>query len=425
MSAVLMGSLGILFIIGVPVAVTLGLASVIALMYGGDVSLLAVAQRIFTSIDSFSLMAIPFFILAGKLMETGGISKRLIAFANTLTGHHTGGLAIVTVIASMFFAAISGSSAATVAAVGSILIPSMINRGYHKNFAGAVTSISGELGIIIPPSVPMILYGVSTNTSIGDLFMAGITPGIVIGISLIILVYVIAKKRGYAKEKKATAGETWKAFKDAILALLMPIIILGGIYGGVFTPTEAAVVAVLYAFIIGAFVYREIKFDKIFSIFVSSGVTSAIVLFIIANAGIFGLVLSREGIPQMVANFFGTVTDNPIIFLLLVNLLLIIVGMFMETSASVIILAPLLTPVAVAMGIDPVHFGIIMIVNLALGMCTPPLGVNLFISCQIAGIKLTDITKALLPFYAVLITLLLLFSYVPFISMWLPNLLGR
>lgn len=420
-----MGSLGILFIIGVPVAVTLGLASVIALMYGGDVSLLVVAQRIFTSIDSFSLMAIPFFILAGKLMETGGISKRLINFANTLTGHHTGGLAIVTVIASMFFAAISGSSAATVAAVGSILIPSMISRGYHKNFAGAVTSISGELGIIIPPSVPMILYGVSTNTSIGDLFMAGITPGIVIGLSLIILVYVIAKKRGYAKEKKATPAETWKAFKDAILALLMPIIILGGIYGGVFTPTEAAVVAVLYAFIIGAFVYREIKLDKIFNIFVSSGVTSAIVLFIIANAGIFGLVLSREGIPQMVANFFGTVTDNPIIFLLLVNILLIFVGMFMETSASVIILAPLLTPVAVAMGIDPVHFGIIMIINLALGMCTPPLGVNLFISCQIAGIKLTDITKALIPFYVVLITLLLLFSYVPFISMWLPNLLGR
>lgn len=425
MTAVLMGSLGLFFIIGVPVAITLGLASVVALMYGGDVSLLVIAQRIFTAIDSFSLMAIPFFILAGKLMENGGISKRLVHFANTLTGHRTGGLAIVTVIASMFFAAISGSSAATVAAVGSILIPSMIKRGYHKNFAGAVTSISGELGIIIPPSVPMILYGVSTNTSIGDLFMAGITPGIVIGLSLIILVYVISKKRGYAKEEKATRAETWAAFKEAFLALLMPIIILGGIYGGVFTPTEAAVVAVFYAFIIGAFVYREIKLNNIFEIFVNSGITSAIVLFIIANAGIFGLVLSREGIPQMVANLFANITDNPFVFLLLVNVLLIIVGMFMETSASVIILAPLLTPVAVAMGIDPVHFGIIMIINLALGMCTPPLGVNLFISCQIAGIKLTDITKGLIPFYVVLIGLLLLFSYVPFISMWLPNLLGQ
>lgn len=423
MTATLMGSLMGFFIIGVPIAIALGFASVVALLYSGDVSLLLVAQRMFTAIDSFSLMAIPFFILAGKLMENGGISKRLVNFANTLTGHHTGGLAIVAIVTSMFFAAISGSSAATVAAVGSILIPSMINKGYHRNFAGAVSSVSGELGIIIPPSVPLILYGVTTNTSIGDLFMAGITPGIVIVISLIILVYVIAKKRGYEKEKKATLAETWKAFKDAILALLMPIIILGGIYGGIFTPTEAAVVAVLYAFIIGAFVYREIKLNNLFEIFVSSGITSAIVLFIIANAGIFGLVLSRENIPAMVANFFANITDNPIIFLLLINLLLILVGMFMETSASVIILAPLLTPVAISMGIDPVHFGIIMIVNLALGMCTPPLGVNLFISCQIANVKLTSITRALIPFYFVLIGVLLLLSYVPIISMWLPNLL--
>lgn len=423
MTAALMGSLVGFFIIGVPIAIALGFASVVALLYSGDVSLLLVAQRMFTAIDSFSLMAIPFFILAGKLMETGGISKRLVNFANTLTGHHTGGLAIVTIVTSMFFAAISGSSAATVAAVGSILVPSMINKGYHRNFAGAVASVSGELGIIIPPSVPMILYGVTTNTSIGDLFMAGITPGIVIGVSLIILVYVIAKKRGYAKEKKATFAETWKAFKDAILALLMPIIILGGIYGGIFTATEAAVVSVLYAFIIGGFVYKEIKLKNLFEIFVNSGITSAIVLFIIANAGIFGLVLSRENIPAMVANFFANITDNPIIFLLLINLLLILVGMFMETSASVIILAPLLTPVAVSMGIDPVQFGIIMIVNLALGMCTPPLGVNLFISCQIANIKLTSITRALIPFYFVLIAVLLLLSYVPVISMWLPNLL--
>ena len=425
MTAVLMGSLFAFFIIGVPIAIALGFASVIALIYGGDISLLIIAQRMFTAIDSFSLMAIPFFILAGKLMETGGISQRLVNFANALTGHRTGGLAIVTIITSMFFAAISGSSAATVAAVGSILIPSMIKRGYHKNFAGAVTSVSGELGIIIPPSVPLILYGVTTNTSIGDLFMAGVTPGIVIVISLIILVYVIAKKKNYPKERKATKQEIWKAFKEAILALLMPIIILGGIYGGIFTPTEASVISVVYAFIIGAFVYREINIKSLHKICVSAGITSAIVLFIIANAGIFGLVLSREGIPTMVAEFFTNITDNPLVFLLLVNILLIIVGMFMETSASVIILAPLLAPVAVAMGIDPVHFGIIMIINLALGMCTPPLGVNLFISCQIAKIKLTEITRGLIPFYFVLFAVLMLISYVPFITMWLPNLIGK
>lgn len=425
MTAVLMGSLFSLFIIGVPIAIALGLSAVLTLMYGGDVSLLLVAQRIFTSIDSFSLMAIPFFILAGKLMETGGISQRLVNFANSLTGHRTGGLAMVTILTSMFFAAISGSSAATVAAVGSILIPSMIKRGYHRNFAGAVTAVSGELGIIIPPSVPLILYGVTTNTSIGDLFMAGISPGIVIVISLIILVYVIAKKRNYPKEVKATRAEVWAAFKDAILALLMPIIILGGIYGGIFTPTEAAVVSVFYAFIIGTFVYREIKIKNLYEMCVSAGITSAIVMFIIANAGIFGLILSREGIPATVATFFTSITDNPLVFLLLINLLLIIVGMFMETSASVIILAPLLAPVAVAMGIDPVHFGIIMIVNLALGMCTPPLGVNLFISCQIAKIKLTSITKGLIPFYFVLFLVLMLISYVPFITMWLPTLLDK
>lgn len=423
MTAVLMGSLFSFFIIGVPIAIALGLSAVLTLMYGGDVSLLLVAQRIFTSIDSFSLMAIPFFILAGKLMETGGISQRLVNFANSLTGHRTGGLAMVTILTSMFFAAISGSSAATVAAVGSILIPSMIKRGYHRNFAGAVTAVSGELGIIIPPSVPLILYGVTTNTSIGDLFMAGISPGIVIVISLIILVYVIAKKNKYPKEVKATRAEVWVAFKDAILALLMPIIILGGIYGGVFTPTEAAVVSVFYAFIIGTFVYREIKLKNLYEMCVNAGITSAIVMFIIANAGIFGLILSREGIPTMVATFFTSITDNPLVFLLLINLLLIIVGMFMETSASVIILAPLLAPVAVAMGIDPVHFGIIMIVNLALGMCTPPLGVNLFISCRIADIKLTSITRGLIPFYFVLFLVLMLISYVPIITMWLPTLL--
>jgi C4-dicarboxylate transporter DctM subunit len=415
-------SLVVLLILGVPIAITLGLSAAIAVAFGGGIPLLILAQREFTSIDSFPLMAIPFFILAGTLMEVGGISRRLINFANALTGHITGGLGLVAVVTSMFFAAISGSSAATVAALGSILIPAMIKRGYHRNFSGAVQAVSGELGVIIPPSIPMILYGVTTETSVGDMFMAGIIPGLLIGFSLLIAVYIFAKRRGYGSEPKKNWAERWIAFKEALLALFMPVIILGGIYGGIFTPTEAAGVAVLYAFIIGVFVYKEIKWKDLISLLGQSAVTSAIIMYIIANAGLFGWVLSREGVPHMIADFFANFSSNPFVFLLVINLLLFIVGMFFETGAAIIILAPLLAPVAMEFGIDPVHFGMIMIVNLAMGMCTPPVGVNLFISCQIAKIKLEDITKAVLPFLVVLIVDLMLISYIPQISLWLPNL---
>lgn len=422
MAFILFGFLLLFFALGVPIAVSMGLASAIAVWWDGGAPLLVLAQRSFTSVDSFPLMAIPFFVLAGTLMEYGGISKRLIAFANVLTGHFAGGLAIVTVVTSMFFAAISGSSAATTAALGSILIPAMIARGYHRNFTGAVQAVSGELGVIIPPSIPLILYGVAAGTSIGDLFMAGFLPGVLVGLSLIMTVYVIAKKRGYAKEERKTIGEIWAAFKDAFLALLMPVIILGGIYGGIFTPTEAAGVAVAYAFIVGIFIYREIPFKKLVTIFTESTIVTSIIMFIIANAGLFGWILTRQGVPQNVAAFFTGISDNPIVFLLLVNLLLIVVGMFMETNASIIILAPLLVPVAIELGVDPVHFGIIMIVNLALGMCTPPLGVNLFIASQIAKIRLEQITKGMIPFYLVLLVVLLLITYIPQISLFVPSL---
>ena len=422
MSTILFLSLGGFLILGVPIAIAMGLASALAVWWGGGIPLIIMAQREFTSIDSFPLMAIPFFILAGTLMEIGGISRRLVAFANALTGHITGGLGLVAVVTSMFFAAISGSSAATVAALGSILIPAMVRRGYHRNFGGAVQAVSGELGVIIPPSIPMILYGVTTETSIGDMFMAGVIPGLLIGFSLMITVYFIAKKRGYQSEEKVSWAGRWKAFKDALLALFMPVIILGGIYGGVFTPTEAAGVAVAYAFVIGVFVYKEIKWKDVLSLFGQSAITSSIIMFIIANAGLFGWILSREGVPQKVAAFFTDISSNAFVFLLVINALLLIVGMFFETGASIIILAPLLTPVAAQFGIDPVHFGMIMIVNLAMGMCTPPVGVNLFISCQIAEITLEDITKAILPFILVLIVDLMIISYIPQVSMWLPNL---
>ena len=424
MAIVLFVSLIILFALGVPIAIAMGLASAIALIYEGTTPLVVLVQRSFTSVDSFPLMAIPFFILAGTLMEFGGISKRLINFANALTGHFAGGLAIVTVVTSMFFAAISGSSAATTAALGSILIPAMISRGYKRNFAGSVQAVSGELGVIIPPSIPLILYGVAAGVSIGDLFMAGMIPGILIGLSLIFTIYILAKKYKFPREEKKTGAEIMIAFKEAFFALLMPVIILGGIYGGIFTPTEAAGVAVAYAFLVGVFIYREIKLTKLVKIFSESAITTAIVMFIIASAGLFGWILTMENVPRDVAQFITGISDNPLVFLLLINVFLLIVGMFMETNASIIILTPLLVPVALQLGIDPVHFGIIMIVNLALGMCTPPLGINLFISAQIANIRLEQIARGMLPFYLVLLLVLLLITYVPQISLFLPNLLG-
>lgn len=423
MATTLFISLGVLLILGVPVAIAMGLSSALAVLLSGGVPLIILAQREFTSIDSFPLMAIPFFILAGTLMEYGGISRRLVNLANALTGHIQGGLAIVAVLASLFFGAISGSSTAAVAALGGILIPAMIKRGYHANFAGAVQAISGELGVIIPPSIIMILYGVSTETSIGDIFLAAFIPGIMIAASLMIAVYIIAKKRGYAREGKFSLPVVWKTLKDAALSLIMPIIVLGGIYGGIFTPTEASVVAVVYSFILGAFVYKELRWKKMVEVFGASAITSSVILFIIANAGLFGWILSREGIFKIAVDFFTGFAPNAFVFLLVVNLLLLIVGLFFEGAAAVVILAPLLTPAAVAFGIDPVHFGIIMIVNLAIGMCTPPVGVNLFVSCQIANISLGSITRGILPFLFVLIVDLLLISYIPQISMFLPNLM--
>jgi C4-dicarboxylate transporter, DctM subunit len=423
MAAVMFITLLILLFLSVPVAFSLGLASTIALASDGSMPLLVLVQRMFSALDLFPLMAIPFFILAGALMETGGISRRLVNFANSLVGTMTGGLAVVTVVTAMFFSAISGSSAATTAAIGSILIPAMVKKGYNVGFAGATTAVSGELGVIIPPSIPMIIFGISAGVSMTDLFIAGFLPGVLIGGSLILLVWFLSKSRGYQGETGITWGMRFKAFKEAILALLMPVIILGGIYGGIFTPTEAAVVAVFYSFIVGVFVYREMNWKRLIEIFSKSAITTSIIMIIIANAGMFGWILTREQVPQKVAAFFTAFSDSPYVFLIMVNILLLFVGMFFETSAAIIILAPLLTPVAVSLGIDPVHFGMIVIVNLAIGMVTPPVGVNLFVAAQVANIKLERLTKALIPFFIVLILNVLIISYVPALSLWLPSLL--
>jgi C4-dicarboxylate transporter DctM subunit len=422
---ILLTVLVILFAISTPIAIALGAASAIAVAVAGDLPVLTIVQRMLSSVDMFPLMAIPFFILAGSLMEVGGISKRLINFASALVGQMQGGLAMVAVLTSMFFAAISGSSPATVAAIGSILIPAMVARGYQKDFAASVQAVSGGLGVIIPPSIPIILFGVTAEVSVGKLFIAGILPGLLVSFSLLLMVYFISGIKGYKGTTTSTFKEKLVALKEASLALFMPVIILGGIYGGIFTPTEAAVVAVVYAFIVGAFVYREITFKNIVNIFTSAAKTTAIIMIIIANAGVFGWILTRERVPQMVAESFLNFTESPIVFLLLINVLLLLVGMIFETAAAIIILAPILTPIAIMVGIDPVHFGMIMVVNLAIGMVTPPVGVNLFVASSIAGTSLEKISRAVIPFILLLIVNVLIISFVPAISTYLPSLLGK
>ncbi|HPE65834.1 MAG TPA: TRAP transporter large permease, partial [Synergistales bacterium] len=381
MTGVLFGSLVFFFLLNVPIAVAIGLASLSAILWSGAIPPVVLVQKMFTATDSFPLMAVPFFILAGSLMEFGGISRRLVDFANSIVGRFSGGLAFVAIIASMFFGAISGAAVACVAAIGTILIPAMVRRGYDTPYATAVQATAGTLGVMIPPSIPMIIYGVLTGVSIGALFMGGILPGILVGGSLMLVAWMIARKRGYKGDEKASGAKIWATFKDAILALLMPVIILGGIYGGVFTPTEAAVVAVAYGFIIGFFVYRELSLSKLKDILVNTSVGTATIMFIIATSSVFSWILTAQRVPQAVAEAILSISTNPIVILTLINLLLLFIGTFMETVASIIILVPVLLPVVTQIGVDPLHFGIIIVVNLAIGMVTPPLGVCLFVGC--------------------------------------------
>jgi C4-dicarboxylate transporter, DctM subunit len=412
----------VLLILNVPIGVALGLSVVVVFMLEGNIPLLVVIQKMFNGTDSFPLMAIPFFLLAGKLMETGGISARLIRFANTIVGNLPGGLAIVAVMGCTFFAAISGSSAATTAAVGGILIPHMVKKGYNVRFSAALHATGGTIGVMIPPSVPMVLYGVAASASISDLFIAGIGPGILVAISLILYSYWISKKNGWGGGEKHTPKEIWEAFKDAILAILMPIIILGGIYGAIFTPTEAAVVAVIYGLVVGLFVYREIKWKDLGEIFAGSASMTAVIMLIIATANAFGYLMTRENIPQEIAQFMLGITDSTIITLLIINILLLILGTFMETAVTIILLTPILLPITNSLGIDPVLFGVIMVVNSAIGMLTPPVGINLLVAGNIAKLQNTEIERAVIPFLVIMIVDLMLITYIPEISLFLVNL---
>lgn len=425
MTALLFISMIVLLIVGVPIAFVLCGSSIIAILSTGDIHNAIVIQRMFSGSGSFTLLAIPFFVLAGSLMSSGGISKRLVNLCNSLFGHISGGLAMVAIITCAFFAAISGSSAATAAAVGTIIIPEMLKHKYDKDFAGATVASSAELGVIIPPSIGLIQYGVATGTSISDLFMAGFLPGIFICLVLCVVAHFLCKKQGFEPSKKATRQEKIQAFKDAILAILMPVIILGGIYSGVFTPTEAAVIAVFYGLIVGVFVYKEIKLSDIPRILTDSAITMSTVLLIMSASTIFGWILTKLQIPQAVAKGFLGISASKYIFLLLVNVLLLFIGMFCEAGAAMVILAPLLAPVAQTLGIDLVHFGIIMMANLAIGMMTPPVGVNLYVICDTAKVKIEGMFPYLVKYFLALVAGVLIITYVPQLSLLLVNLFGQ
>ncbi|WHH57022.1 TRAP transporter large permease [Petroclostridium sp. X23] len=423
-SLILFGSFVVFLILNVPIGVALGLSSMVTIFYGGKLNISFMTQSLVTSVDSFPLMAVPFFILAGEIMGRGGISSRLLKTAKLVCGKYTGGLALVTVVTCMFFAAISGSGPATVAAIGGLMVPSMIEKGYNKGFAASIIASAGGIGVIIPPSIPMVIYCVSTGVSISTIFIAGFIPGVLIGVALMIWSWYYAKKNGYTGDsEKYTLKEKWAVVNDAKWSLLVPVIILGGIYGGIFTPTEAAAVAVIYGLVIGVFVYRDIKLPDIADILIKSSLVTATCMIILGTATTFGRLLTVEQIPVKLANAIIAFTDSKIVILLLINILLLFVGCFMETLAAIIILAPILLPVVTAVGVDPVHFGIIMIVNLAIGFITPPLGVNLFVTCGIAKLSLEEISKAIIKPLGILIVVLLLITYIPAISLALPGLL--
>lgn len=425
MAIFLFVSLIVLILLSLPIAFALGLSPALTVYFGDISTLMVVAQQIYNKINSFPLMAIPFFILAGNLMQNGGISERLINFADSLVGHISGGLAMTTIVTSMFFAAMSGSGSATTAAVGSILIPAMIAKGYHGGFAAATQSVAGSLGVIIPPSITMILYGVTAQQSIGDLFLAGVFPGLLIGFSLLLLTYVIAKKRGYTGNKRASLREVLTSFRKAFLSLLMPLIVLGGIYSGVFTPTEAAIAAVVYAFILGFVIYREIKLKDLVKIFRNAAEVSAIILITIGAAGLYGFVINKLNIPLAIGNFFTSISDSPYVFLFIVTLLMLFVGMFVEDGAAVLIFTPILFPTAMALGVDPIHFGVIMIACVAVGMFTPPVGVNLFVASMVSKISITRIAPKIVPFVIVIFIDILIIAYFPALSTWLPSVIGQ
>ena len=422
-TAILFVMLFAFMLMGMPIAIALGLSSVLTILFFGQDSLPSLALKLFETSEHFTLLAIPFFILSGAFMTTGGVAKRMIRFAIACIGHLRGGLAMASVLACMLFAAVSGSSPATVVAVGSIVIAGMVKAGYSQNFAAGVICNAGTLGILIPPSIVMVVYGAATETSVGKLFMAGVIPGILLGLMLMVAIYFRARYLKLPRQPRASLGEIVQAGRDSIWGLLLLVIILGGIYGGIFTPTEAAAVAAVYAFFVAVFVYRDIGMGKVPHVLVDAARVTVMLMFIVANALLFAHVLTTERIPQAITEQIVSWGMQPWQFLIVVNILLLIAGNFMEPTGIILILAPILFPIAEQLGIDPVHLGIIMVVNLEIGMVTPPVGLNLFVTAGITGMSIMQVVRAALPWLSVLVLFLVIVTYVPIISLWLPGIL--
>ncbi|RXT07087.1 TRAP transporter large permease [Ammoniphilus sp. CFH 90114] len=422
--ATLFGSLFLFILLNVPIAIALGLSALLTIAFTTDLTVSIITQKAFTALDSFPLMAIPFFMLAGILMGKGGVSKRLLDLATVLVGWMVGGLAMVTVVACMFFAAISGSGPATVAAIGSFMIPAMKEKQYGSGFAAALTATAGSIGVIIPPSIPFVLYGVIGSVSVGSMFLAGVLPGLVISLGLMIVSYMISKKNNYAPvtTERVTFARVLSAVYEAKWALLIPVIILGGIYGGIFSPTEAAVVAVVYAAIIGVFVHRELGWKEVYDSLVEAVLINVSTMIIIGLSISFAYIMTLEQIPNAIGQYITSLSDSKFVILLAINVFLLIVGMFIDTISALVVLTPILLPVVTQVGVDPVHFGVILVANLAIGFITPPLGVNLFVASSVSKIPLERITVAVVPFLIMMLITLFVITYVPTLSTWLPSL---
>lgn len=424
--AVLFGTLFILIFLSVPIGIAIGVSTILTIYLAVDnINVGTIAQKAFTALDSFPLMAIPFFILAGVLMGKGGVSKRLLDFASSLVGFMTGGLAMVTILACMFFAAISGSGPATVAAIGSFMIPAMQEKKYGGGFASALTATAGSTGVIIPPSIPFVLLGVTGGLSISELFLAGILPGILIGILLMIASFIVIKMKKIEveeSEKKIELKKVWTTFYKAIWAMLTPVIVLGGIYSGIFTPTEAAAVAIVYALFVGIFIYRELRWKEIYESLVETIRITGATLYMVGLSIAFAYLLTIERIPAKIADMILASSDNPIIVILLIILFLLIVGAFIDTIAAIVILTPILLPVATQIGMDPIHFGVVMVTSLAIGFITPPVGVNLFVASAVGKVPFDKIVRASLPLFITMVIALLIISFIPGISLFFVDL---
>lgn len=416
-SIVLFGIFFILLILGVPIGYAIGISTLVNIVSFTNMPTMMIAQNSIAGVDSFPLLAIPFFMLAGNLMSSGGIAKRLVDFFQSFIGHITGGLGMVTIVVCMFFAAISGSAVATVSAVGAFMIPQMVNHGYSKGFSTALTAAAGTIGVIIPPSVPFVIYGVVSGASITQMFTAGFLPGILMGVALMIVCYIVSKKKGYkGNEERKSLKEIFRAFIDAFWAIMSPVIILGGIYAGIFTPTEAAVVSVVYSFIIGVFVYKELNLKDAYKAFRDAIVVNGATTFMVGLSTAFAALLTMEQIPMKIASFITSLSNNGIIILILINIFLIIVGMFIDNIPGTIILTPILLPIVLGLGMSPITFGIMLTMNLAIGFCTPPYGINLFVATAISKVGMSVLTKEIMKFILALIVVLMLVTFVPFIT---------